>query len=603
MEQEKEYLLTALEKTGCIVIVCSYAREGAANRRKIEYISPNVPQFGMNAESLKQGYRLIEDYILPADRDSFNEALKMAFHSKEDFAFQFHIIGDDNKVRLADVDISVQQKQEALMEVEFIMREAAPAEERQNGTGVDLDGDGTEDVRITGTFFRKTGIAGITEQMASLFGLYSVVLDMNGRPLVKPTGPKAYFGEFYNGVRDPKYLSLLKQIAENLRENPRPYFAEIQDDNPDSRVAVAPFFVKDTMVGIWILYAYTQQQIMNLFKVYQQQFELAQAISSMMEQLCRNVSRGTAVEREERDLSNEISTKRILGEVLEAMYTENHEKFAHAVEKVGQTMDLDYIVCYLADPDSPDGTHMLLRDYWAKDGKSPEAEEVFGWEHDHYNEEMRRQIAKDGLFIDRRTMTNQMRVEIFRGNARAVMVVPLKAHKKVYGRLILIENTNERVWTRQEIRFAKLFGQIVSKYIVLQHERSKGILSSTTYLEDVFNAIDAEVLIRNRQTGEILFLNASLNEKLGGEFLGADSFRIVPRISEEYEGFSGNMKTAAEPTKFRRYINELGNIYDVTEIRTKWNNKDDADILVLVPVKQEQENRISSGEAGGSFHG
>ena len=53
---------------------------------------------------------------------------------------------------------------------------------------------------------------------------------------------------------------------------------------------------------------------------------------------------------------------------------------------------------------------MSLVDYWAKEGKGEKALEAFSWDSDHYSYEIQELIKQDGLILDSRTMTNQMRV-------------------------------------------------------------------------------------------------------------------------------------------------------------------------------------------------
>ena len=50
---------------------------------------------------------------------------------------------------------------------------------------------------FTQDFITRTRLGEIIDNFASVCELYSVVLDINGKTLVEPTGPKPYLGEFY----------------------------------------------------------------------------------------------------------------------------------------------------------------------------------------------------------------------------------------------------------------------------------------------------------------------------------------------------------------------------------------------------------------------
>ena len=70
-------------------------------------------------------------------------------------------------------------------------------------------------------------------------------------------------------------------------------------------------------------------------------------------------------------------------------------------------------------------------------------------------------------------MTNQMRVEVFNGNARAVMVFPVYVMGEYNGRMIFIENSKERVWTEAEITFAKQITEIISRDLGVQIRKTQ----------------------------------------------------------------------------------------------------------------------------------
>ena len=66
MDRETEYLLTAIEKSGCVVVVRSYNNENNDIRKRLEYISENASDYGVNLNAIRQGYKIL--YIMKTEK-------------------------------------------------------------------------------------------------------------------------------------------------------------------------------------------------------------------------------------------------------------------------------------------------------------------------------------------------------------------------------------------------------------------------------------------------------------------------------------------------------------------------------------------------------
>ena len=67
--------------------------------------------------------------------------------------------------------------------------------------------------------------------------------------------------------------------------------------------------------------------------------------------------------------------------------------------------------------------------------------------------------------------------------------------------------------------------------------------------------------------------------------MGQDSFRIIPKLTDEVPGVAETEGDSnSKSTQFRRYINELGGIFDVTEISITWKNGEPASVIILSPA-------------------
>ena len=436
---------------------------------------------------------------------------------------------------------------------------------------------------ITPEFLKSCKVDQLIDGFASACELYSAVLDINGRILIEPSGPNAYLGEFYVLMSDPKYYSLYQKITNFIIASGEPMYSEIDDGNPDSRLSAAPIFVDGRFVATWILYAHSKAQNQKLFKSFDKQGMIAGCLSDIISRLYV----GSLTMSEDKEVRTELEFERqckeTVNEILDVIVDGDKRAVTDIYEKVGKLLDIDFMVYYKFDRSNP--TNMDLTEYWAKCGRGEEAEKLFCWDNDHYSPEIAAKIKSDGLIIDKNSMTNQMRVEVFNGNVKAIMVFPIFIKGEYDGRMIFIENTKERVWTEPEITFARQITEIISKDLEVQlklHDIEEG----WKIIKDVAEAIPGYLFVRTPD-GKIIFANSALKDKLGMDIVGKDSNFIVP-MNDGYIDGAGVLQTSKGISVYQRYIDVLGGIYDVTESFHKWRTYDRVSIVILEPSKSEE---------------
>ncbi len=95
----------------------------------------------------------------------------------------------------------------------------------------------------------------------------------------------------------------------------------------------------------------------------------------------------------------------------------------------------------------------------------------------------------------------------------------------------------------------------------------------------ILNELNVGILVKSRVTGKVIFANDSLNHRLGYDFTGMDSARLVPDLRDAREGMS--VSGSSTIGRWRRYINELGGIFDVSEVEMEWADGEPAAVLIL----------------------
>ncbi|MCR5214675.1 MAG: hypothetical protein K6E10_09675 [Eubacterium sp.] len=441
-----------------------------------------------------------------------------------------------------------------------------------------------ETMALTTEFLKNNQVDSLIRSFAAICELYTVVLDINGKVLLQPDGPVPFLGEFYEMVRNPKYRDTYDDVTRSLAESGQTMFGEVDDGNRESRFAAAPIFLDGVYLATWILYAENQFQSQKLFKAYEHFGRTAASLSHLITNISRSNQISEKEEEVQKQLKFEHESRVIMSDILEAVSGGDKKGYGELYERVGKLMDVDYMVYYAIDDNRPG--YMKLVDYWSRTGKSAQAENGFTWDRDHYNIELQNKIKKEGLFIDSNNMTNQMRVEIFEGKVKAVMVLPIYTSGVYHGRLIFIENRVERVWTKDEIGFAKEIASVISRDVT-NDNRVRSNVKVARILSDVLEHLPVFAFVRDANDGSILYANSLLREKMGNDIVGNNSFSIIPDVKQEFAGLAG-IDTAYAPklnrnTRYNRYIDRLGGIFDVTEHQIKWKNGQKVSVIILKP--------------------
>ena len=151
-------------------------------------------------------------------------------------------------------------------------------------------------------FLKENSIEKLVNSFASSTELYSVVLDINGKPLINPVGPAPYLGEFHEIALNPKFKTLYEDIVNCIADSKQAMYSEIDDGNPDSRFAAAPIFVNGRFYATWILYAHTKTQNQKLFKAFDHMANVANVLSDIISKLFI----GSTISDEEEEMKSEL---------------------------------------------------------------------------------------------------------------------------------------------------------------------------------------------------------------------------------------------------------------------------------------------------------
>ena len=150
--------------------------------------------------------------------------------------------------------------------------------------------------------------------------------------------------------------------------------------------------------------------------------------------------------------------------------------------------------------------------------------------------------------------------------------------------IVFCENQAERTWTDDDIAFAKEVTDVASRIIRFATGEESADQANKTLL-DIYNYLSVGIFIKDDQSGKVIFSNRTMNNMLGYDFTGGDS-RIIVAHSGNTMGF-GETTDRNRVTNWRKYIDSLVKIVDITEIRIKWLNGEPASVYIVRPVDEK----------------
>ena len=174
-----------------------------------------------------------------------------------------------------------------------------------------------------------------------------------------------------------------------------------------------------------------------------------------------------------------------------------------------------------------------------------------------------------------------------RYGCKAVIAYPITLGDSFYGILFLGEAGGERIWTPDELRFTSNIAVVIQNML----ENAVGddnIRNVNKHLIETYNSFNVGIFVRDAYSGEVLFSNKKMNELMGYDFTGGDSREIITDLHDKFDNLAGVRKpfiTKDKVVNWRRYIQRLDNIMDITEVRIDWLQGQAASLIILRKAK------------------
>lgn len=597
MVLENKYLRKAIQKAGYVIIV----KTCHINERKsqLEYVSPNAAMLGMNVEMLNKGMKLTEDYIHPEDREKVILTVLDAVNNKvDDYNHEYRMVGDDGKLYHVSNEISVSEVSDGLFKVEFYLKDITDSRAQKKVTAdterraaKTLNKSKQQAVNIgkekLDELITDDKVKLMMETFTKLTGLYSVFVDVEGKVVFPPTGPATNLGDFYDLFEKPAYKEYYKHIKQTVLENDGPTILD-REEGGIGKISAAPIKVNNDLKGIWMVGSYTKEETANLRRVYDSHWEIANMISEDLRMTIAIDVESAKSKGAGKKLLEELTRQSIVSDAMGKINSKLIDTVDQVIEEtlrnVGINMGIDKAGLYTLDATTK---NYVLRSFWNASGDVPGDELLDVLPDRMYVVEQLIEEGDGSYIADNSNQTEASKLLLMKYGVKAVIAYPIELGEKLHGILFLAESSGERVWTGDELRFTHNIAVVIQTML----ENAVGddnIRNVNKHLIETYNNFNVGVFVRDAYSGEVLFSNKKMNELMGCDFTGHDSRELITDLHDKFDNLDGVRKpfiTKDKVVNWRRYIQKLDNIMDITEISIEWISGEAASLIILRKAK------------------
>ncbi len=587
--EENQYLKSAIHKSKSVVMVKRY--EGG--RRYLKFITPNAAMLGCNIEALQRGNRLTEDYIHPDDREDVLDVVYRTIASPETVkVYTYRMVGDDGACRYVRNEISITHISDTEADVEFLITDITEEKEYEQELlrqqkdyeqkidfimkGYDSNGEDFDAKAV----LRDEFMEDLIDAFVTVTGLYSVVVDLEGRFITKPVGAMDHIGEFYDMFERPFYKELYLNFNNKVLKDREPVVMEMNDGNPDSRISGAPIMMDNRHVGTWIICAYSKKERERLMEVYRAHYTLSERVSNYLYNeavVSREIRRSRLNEYR---LEHQLRRQQIITELVSDLKMDNHHSLETILDRAGTYLHVGGISFYFLDER---GESFRLKQEW-HDGKEEGAGSPASTLDKYRNQELEKQLKqKDFLALNMQQCSADIRKIMLEQGVKSCLLIPAVQHGKPAGLLIFREYRSYRVWKDSEIQFARSIRDVILAMVPVK-DKGKDFKAVSDSLLAAYNYCPQIIYIRDVSNGKIYYSNKAADEAFGMDLRGYDSNLIVKSLSASYGNNPAMRKHFVynkNMMKWESYIRQLDKIMNVEEVSIEWYDGKEAKLVIL----------------------
>lgn len=586
---ESMYLSQALKKFNRVVMVKSYCK----GEQQVKYISSNADILGINAEALKKGYKLTEDYIHPADRERVNNTLFQAIaNDATDYTHSYRMVRDDGKQIWVQNEVTINRITDGEAEVTFLLSDITEQKKIEAELVNTSKTDASQPVEIK----EEDDLSLITideqdkEMLAQLqlmaetlnqnADYYSVVLDAEGKLLTQPVGPVSELGQFYDLFERPEFKEQFVLMTQRAKEQMIPQRVTFSAGDLEVHIIFAPLMLKDVVTAYLTLTSFVEGGLQILDVVADQQWKLANIIakSSYIEDVVANEEKFRKVA--ELLQQREQQAGELVRDLMRTVVSQGEAGLGGICHKVTDFLNISSIGLYLENKEnkvvenyfkwSHAGTELLQSDYM----------ELSVSEYGVIKEYFKTEKV---LLPDQNTQEMLFKKMVLNGGAEAVMLLPIMLKSHIRGYVVFADEKVAHKFDDKDIRFAESVTHVFECMLLNRQRIGKSEMLKENVFE-VYDYIEEAVLVKDNKTGDIVFANKAMEQMFGYSLVGMQAKDVVSDQPEQYKSIGGLRKhfiTHKKVTKWQSYMKELDQIMNVVEIHMETSNRADYSLIIL----------------------
>lgn len=598
---ENAYLSNAITKMKNVLIVKSYQ----AGKRTLRYISPNANFIGMNADALRKGYKLTEDYIHPEDRDNVLDAVYQAIaNSVANYVQVYRMVRDDGKQIWVESEVMINRISDGEAEISFLLTDitarknmekeiAATLEE----TETTLDNATSSSVDCSATGISSFGIH--DKNMISEFQMlqdalgknanyYTLVLDEEGKQLTTPAGPDSDMGLFYDLVERPLYKEKFATVVERAKDQRVPISISLDVDGMEVHMVFAPLMIEDKVIAYWMLTSFSRDGARILGDVTENQWILAGSI--VKHYYSKDVVQKESKNRKvaELQLRKEQTERRVIEDIIASMVRERDMALNEMCHKIGAYLCVENIAIYL---ESKEKGKIETCFAWNQSDEDTTFFDIMELSKSEYGV-VKESFKKNSLLIADTKGDDLFLREIAKRTDKAIAIHKMELASGTQGYVVLGDDNRSREFDAMERHFIKVIATVFGNFISHRQKRTSPDVVKSGLLESYDHIRDA-VFVKDNRTGEIIFANKAADKLFGYSIVNMRASDVVNDQMEQYRNIGGVKKRFIDNrkvTKWQTYMKELDQIMNIVEVHMETLYGEDWNLFVLKKNKNKKKD-------------
>ncbi|MDO5154402.1 MAG: PAS domain-containing protein [Eubacteriales bacterium] len=568
-----EYLNHAISKMKSVVLVKDYCK----GERILRYISPNAGMVGMNVDALRNGLKLTEDYVHPADRERVIDTIYQAIQNGiTEYAHTYRMVTDDGKQIWVLNELTIYRKNDQEAQISFLLTDVTEQKLMEQELA-DIRGEIKErdiekeeqplPVIDVGNEKTKQFLYEMSQVMNVNRSFYNFVLHEKGGMLVKPVGPMENMGLIYDMLDRPSFKDQFYEVASRVRDQRIPVQMSYGLDHMTVYMVIAPIEVNGYVNAYWVLTDFDENHTVEMGEAAASQIRLASSVvkSLYLEGVLDKTHSMHALTQAR--LEKEEKGREFVNALLEDLLLHSDDVLTKMCQKTAIYLDITDIAVYLENKEFEN------------------AERYFVWNY----------ANQQSAFFGQQSIQSRQFIT-FMESMDSVLVCPIRMRDAVKGYVAFADSGKLRQFKDSDLVYGNAVALVVGEYLFGREQSRKKTISLENCFE-VYNHLREAVFMRDNQTKKIVYANKAMKKLFGKDVVGMNAGDVVYDRMESYQYLDHFGKPHGNDQKIRKwqsYLQQLDRIMNIEEIHMRDLNGDYSIVILKKPRGKKNTEKTDS---------